>query len=491
MADEPTTALDVTTQAQILALLKELQEQDGMAILLITHDLAVASAMADRVVVMYAGRIVEQASAEAIFLRPRHPYTRGLLRATARATHSRSGRLDSIPGAMPRLHEMPSGCRYHPRCESATERCKELAPRLETGSDGRAVACWNAGEEPVEPRVSLRVIPEADRVGSASEEATPLVEAVSLRKVFEGRRGLGGARVRVHALDGVSLAVRSGETLGLVGESGCGKSTLGRVLLGLESPNAGSVHYRGQRIDTLRGRKRRRLACDMQMIFQDPYGSIDPRWRVHDVVAEPLVAQGPWDAVKLRHRVEEVLESVGLPTSVRASYAHEFSGGQRQRIGIARAIASRPRFIVADEAVSALDLSVRAQIVNLLADLRETLGLTSLFIAHGLDVVRHISDRIGVMYLGRLVETGPADEVFARPAHPYSQALLGSAPTLGGKRHLPLAIPVGEAPSAAAPPPGCHFHPRCPAASDRCRTEAPVLQSIDSRRAVACHHPRA
>ncbi|HSY22518.1 MAG TPA: ABC transporter ATP-binding protein, partial [Polyangiaceae bacterium] len=491
VADEPTTALDVTTQAQILALLKELQRQDGMAVLLITHDLAVASAMADRVVVMYAGRIVEQGSAGAIFSRPRHPYTRGLLRASARVSHSRSGRLDAIPGAMPRLHEMPSGCRFHPRCESATAQCKEAAPRLEESGDGGALACWNAQEEPIEPRVSLAVIRAEDPIVPNPDEATPLIEAVSLRKVFESRRGVGGSRVRVHALDGVSLAVRSGETWGLVGESGCGKSTLGRVLLGLESPNEGSVHYRGQRIDTVRSRERRRLAGEMQMIFQDPYGSIDPRWTVHDVVTEPLVAQAPWDAAKLRHRVEEVLDWVGLPATARTSYAHEFSGGQRQRIGIARAIASRPRFIVADEAVSALDLSVRAQIVNLLADLRGKLGLTSLFIAHGLDVVRHISDRIGVMYLGRLVETGPADEVFARPAHPYSHALLGSAPTLGGKRHLPLAVPIGEVPSAATPPSGCHFHPRCPAASDRCRTEAPVLQSIDSRRAVACHHPRA
>jgi peptide/nickel transport system ATP-binding protein len=491
VADEPTTALDVTTQAQILALLKELQEQDGMAILLITHDVAVASAMADRVVVMYAGRIVEQASAEAIFSRPRHPYTRALLRASARASHSRSGRLDAIPGAMPRLHEMPSGCRFHPRCERATSRCKESAPRFETGSDRHALACWNAVDEPIEPRVSLSVIPAVALLAPNLEESTPLVEAVSLRKVYEGRRGLGGSRVRVHALDGVSLTVRSGETLGLVGESGCGKSTLGRVLLGLESPNGGSVRYRGRPIEALRGRARRRLAGEMQMIFQDPYGSIDPRWTVHDVVAEPLVAQAPWDAATLRERVEEVLDWVGLPKTARTSYVHEFSGGQRQRIGIARAIAPRPRFIVADEAVSALDLSVRAQIVNLLADLRDKLGLTSLFIAHGLDVVRHISDRIGVMYLGRVVETGPAGEVFARPAHPYSQALLGSAPAVDGRRRLPLAVPVGEVPSAAKPPPGCHFHPRCPSASDRCRIEAPVLQSIDARRAVACHHPRA
>ncbi len=492
VADEPTTALDVTTQAQILALLKELQRQDGMAILLITHDLAVAAEMADRVVVMYAGRIAEQAPATEIFARPRHPYTRGLLRASARHGHSRRGELDAIPGSIPRLDDMPSGCRFHPRCANRAARCTEQAPPLAVVADARDLACWNGPDEPWSPgRLALApagpaYVPAAD----GNEPAWPLVEAVHLSKFFDSRRGFSRNRARVRALDDVSLAIHRGETVGLVGESGCGKSTLGRVLLRLESPNAGHVRFDGQRLDALRGEDRRRSVREMQMIFQDPYGSIDPRWTVHDVVAEPLVAHTRWKTAALRARVEELLESVGLPAKASTQYAHEFSGGQRQRIGIARAIALHPRFIVADEAVSALDLSVQAQIVNLLADLRQKLGLTSLFIAHGLDVVRHLSDRVGVMYLGRLVEVGPADEIFARPAHHYSHALLASAPVLGGPRSARIVAPPGEVPSATSPPAGCHFHPRCPAATERCRTEAPALGLIDARRLVACHHPR-
>jgi oligopeptide/dipeptide ABC transporter ATP-binding protein len=387
---------------------------------------------------------------------------------------------------------MPSGCRFHPRCESATAQCRTVAPSLQAGGpEGRReLACWNPSTEvpAVVASFAPSLVPAV--AVSAEPQREPLVEAVELTKMFATRRGLWGARSEVRALDRVSFAIRPGETMGLVGESGCGKSTLGRVLLRLEQPDSGHVRFDGRRLDALRGPERRRATQDMQMIFQDPYGSIDPRWTVHDVVAEPLVAQRRWKASELRERVEELLAWVGLPPRARTQYAHEFSGGQRQRIGIARAIALHPRFVVADEAVSALDISVQAQIVNLLTDLRRRLGLTSLFIAHGLDVVRHISDRIGVMYLGRLVETGPAEALFAHPAHPYSHALIASAPALGNKRRLPLAIPRGEIPSAAAPRSGCHFHPRCPAASERCRSEAPALQALDGERFVACHYPR-
>jgi oligopeptide/dipeptide ABC transporter ATP-binding protein len=275
-----------------------------------------------------------------------------------------------------------------------------------------------------------------------------------------------------------------------VGESGCGKSTLGRVLLSLEPQSAGHVLFDGQPISALRGRALRAVRRNMQMIFQDPYDSIDPRWRAGDVVAEPLRAHEKLDARSLQLRVEELLELVGLPASARSRYAHEFSGGQRQRLGIARAIALHPQFIVADEAVSALDLSVQAQIINLLSDLRERLGLTTLFIGHGLHVVRHLSDRVGVMYLGRLVEVAPADELFRQPLHHYTRALLAAIPVADPqRRNAHVTAAASELPSPTQPPPGCHFHPRCPAASARCRQEAPLLKPHALLRSVACHHP--
>jgi peptide/nickel transport system ATP-binding protein len=486
VADEPTTALDVTTQAQILALLKEIQREDGMSILLITHDLTVAAAVADRVVVMYAGRIAEQTEAGALFARPRHPYTRGLLQASVHRGPDAGGKLTAIPGAIPRLDEMPPGCRFHPRCAFATARCTAEAPAA-AATSGDA-ACWHPVDEALAPSVSATTTGSPPATQSLAPP--PLVEAVRVSKSFAVGGGLLRRRIAVRALDDVSLTIGAGETLGLVGESGCGKSTLGRVLLGLEAPSGGEVRFEGRALSGLRGRARKRVRGDMQMVFQDPYGSIDPRWIVHDIVAEPLVSHRRWGAADLRKRVEELLALVGLPASAQRRHVHEFSGGQRQRIGIARAIALRPRFLVADEAVSALDLSVQAQIVNLLADLRERLGLTTLFIGHALAIVRHLSDRIGVMYLGRLVELGPADEVFARPAHPYTSALVASAPATGPTGRAPIVPPPGEVPSPTAPPSGCHFHPRCPVATERCRREAPSLTTIDARRLVACHHPR-
>ncbi len=494
IADEPTTALDVTIQAQILALLKELQRQEGMAILLITHDLGVAAEMADRVVVMYAGRIAEQASVTELFARPGHPYTRGLLRsAVLPIGEARGTRLQAIPGSMPRLDEMPSGCRFHPRCSLASERCRVEAPSLQSVGD-RDVSCFHAFEPEPATRVRLPMAP-APASGTAPISSTPkhegpLVEALHLSKFFDSRRGLFGANRPVRALDDFSLAVNPGETFGLVGESGCGKSTLGRLLLQLDSPSSGEIRFEGRSLDGLGRGERKRVRRDMQMIFQDPYGSIDPRWTVGDVIAEPLLAYGSPDRQTLRSQVEDLLGLVGLQPSYRTRYAHEFSGGQRQRIGIARAIALRPKFILADEAVSALDLSVQAQIINLFLDLREQLGLTCLFIGHGLHLVRHVSDRVGVMYLGRLVEVAPAEELFLRPAHHYSQALLASSPVPDPTRRRELTPPLGELPSPTAPPSGCHFHPRCPAATARCRTEAPELREIEPGRSVACHFPR-
>ncbi|WP_325346899.1 ABC transporter ATP-binding protein [Xylophilus sp.] len=506
IADEPTTALDVTIQAQILALLKELQQADGMAVLLITHDLGVAAEVADRVVVMYAGRVVEQAAADVLLRRPGHPYTRCLLRSAVPLDSVRGSRLAAIPGSIPRLDALPGGCRFHPRCALADARCGAESPPLEdvAAHGSHAVACWHAfAPDPAPTVVPLPVRapaqeekeeasarPAPGTLGTAVAEGGTLVETVRLSKHFATGRGPFSRGAPVRALDDVSLAIRRGETFGLVGESGCGKSTLGRLLMQLETPTRGEVRFAGRPLHALRGAARRQVRREMQMIFQDPYSAIDPRWTVGDVIAEPLVAQGERSRDVLHDRVVELLGQVGLNPAARHQHVHEFSGGQRQRIGIARAIALEPSFVLADEAVSALDLSVQAQIINLFAELRDRLALTTLFIGHGLNVVRHLSHRIGVMYLGRLVEVAPSDELFRRPAHHYTQALLSAIPSQDPQRRRAAVAPVGELPSPTAPPAGCHFHPRCPAATDRCRSEAPALAPITAQRWVACHFPR-
>jgi len=515
IADEPTTALDVTIQAQILALLKELQQRDGLAILLITHDLGVAAEIADRVVVMYAGRVAEAAPAALLFNQPAHPYTRGLLASAVPGDSVRGSRLAAIAGSIPRLDDLPGGCRFHPRCPQADARCAQQAPALL--DDGqRSVACWQAGAaqaaaaaltptsaptlastlgpEAAAPAVIEFVRPRASAVHLLADLVAPgrsLLEAVRLSKRYASGSGLFQRGAAVRALDDVSLSIQRGETFGLVGESGCGKSTLGRLLLQLDQPSGGEVRFAGHPLNQFDATQRRQARREMQVIFQDPYSSIDPRWTVAQVIAEPLVAFGARDRVALRERVDELLGLVGLSPAVRDRHVHSFSGGQRQRIGIARAIALDPSFVLADEAVSALDLSVQAQVINLLADLRERLQLTTLFIGHGLNVVRHLSHRIGVMYLGRLVEVAPADELFSHPAHPYTRALLAAIPQPVGdpSRRRSVAPPIGELPSPTAPPPGCHFHPRCPGATALCRSQAPSLTTVASGRQVACHFP--
>jgi peptide/nickel transport system ATP-binding protein len=496
IADEPTTALDVTIQAQILALLKELQAESGMAVLLITHDLGVAAEVADRVVVMYAGRVAEEGSVQALFARPAHPYTRGLLRSAVPPDSVRGSRLAAIAGGIPRLDALPGGCRFHPRCTMADARCAQDVPPLQA-VEGRSVACWHAFEPEREPAAAVaeapvHFVPTAARRTTLADTVAagePLVQTVDLKKHFASGRGLLARGPLVRALDGVSISIARGETFGLVGESGCGKSTLGRLLLQLETPSGGEVRFAGRPLHLLRGAERQQVRREMQMIFQDPYSSIDPRWTVGEVIAEPLVAHGEHDRTVLRDRVEQLLQWVGLNPAARTQHVHQFSGGQRQRIGIARAIALEPSFVLADEAVSALDLSVQAQVINLLSDLRERLSLTTLFIGHGLNVVRHLSHRIGVMYLGRLVEVAPADALFRHPAHPYTKALLAAIPLPDPARRREFVPPVGELPSPTAPPPGCHFHPRCPAATARCKEEAPPLQTIATGRTVACHFP--
>ncbi|CAN5139983.1 dipeptide ABC transporter ATP-binding protein [soil metagenome] len=491
IADEPTTALDVTIQAQILGLLKDLQAKSGMAILLITHDLGVAASIADRVVVMYAGRIVEQGPAEQVLGRPSHPYTRGLLRSVDTGSVASGQPLPTIGGSIPGLADQPTGCRFHPRCERATAQCRLAQPPLEL-RDTVAVACWHPGENGTavpEAAASPILNSGAKPATVHASEAPPLLHLNAVTKYYPGAaRGLlGRSRAVVRAVDGVTLAIEAGETFGLVGESGSGKSTLGRLALNLEAPTSGQVSFDGQDLAALDGTAMRAVRRDMQMIFQDPYGSIDARWTIGRIIEEPLQVHRSGDATSRRDRVAQLLDLVGLDGSFAGRYPHQLSGGQRQRVAIARAVALEPRLIVADEAVSALDVSVRAQVINLLLEIKARLGLTYLFIGHDLHIVRHVSDRIGVMYLGKLVEVGPADALFRAPAHPYTQALIGAIPRLDASaRRIPTPL-EGEIPSPSALPKGCRFHTRCPAVHDRCRTEAPELRAVAARHDAACH----
>ncbi|HEX6979912.1 MAG TPA: ABC transporter ATP-binding protein [Alphaproteobacteria bacterium] len=330
----------------------------------------------------------------------------------------------------------------------------------------------------------------------AAPTAGPLLELRGVSRRFVRRLDLAakvanalGADVReevVHAVSDVDLVVREGEVLGLVGESGCGKSTLGRIVAGILPPSAGMVLYRGRDVARLSGAEARAVALAVQMIFQDPFASLNPRLRVRDIIGEAPVYHGLVKRADLDRYVDEMMRRVGLDPSYKRRYPHQFSGGQRQRIGIARALAVRPEFIVCDEAVAALDVSIQAQILNLFMRLREELKLTYLFISHDLGVVRHLSDRVAIMYLGRVVEESPAEALFATPNHPYTVALLAEVPRLDTRRRQFTPV-KGEIPSPLAPPPGCHFHPRCPHAMPRCRVEAPVLKEIAPGRRSACH----
>lgn len=324
--------------------------------------------------------------------------------------------------------------------------------------------------------------------GLKSEEI--LVDIRGVKKYFPIHKGLLSRVVgQVKAVDDVSLAIRQGETFGLVGESGCGKSTLGRVILRLQGATEGEVIYQGRDIHSLRGQELRKLREEMQIIFQDPFGSLNPRFLVKDIIGEPLRVHRNLSSKEIDARVIELMDLVGLDASRRNRYPHEFSGGQRQRIGIARAIALNPKFIVADEAVSALDVSVQSQVINLLMKLQRELGLTFLFIAHGLNVVRHISDRVGVMYLGKLVEVGETETLFASPLHPYTAALLSAIPKPEPGRKRERIVLQGDVPSPANPPSGCRFHTRCPFAQEQCsKVEPPLIEAVPGRQ-VACHFP--
>ena len=526
IADEPTTALDVTIEAQILELMQSLQQRLGMAIMFITHDLGVIGEMADEVVVMYAGKIVERAPVLDIFDRPQHPYTQGLL--NSRPVIGARRRLAAIEGTVPHLAHLPPGCSFAARCNQAMEICERQEPEAFAVGTDHSANCWlaegGADSDPVGPRAGLREggtvagrVPDAAAAAGREHAAAaatggrpaagqpparagadagePLLRVTDLKKHFPVNRGLLRRTVGwVRAVDGITFSVGGGETVGLVGESGCGKSTTGRTILRLLDATSGEMLFRSDDsyVDlaaVLDRQAMKRVRRRMQIIFQDPFSSLDPRMTVRDIVDEPMRAQKMGAAAVRHERVERLLELVGLNAWQKNRYPHEFSGGQRQRIGIARALAVGPSLLVCDEPVSALDVSVQAQILNLLEDLQADLGLTYLFIAHDLSVVEHIADRVLVMYLGKIVEVARADDLYRHPRHPYTEALLkaipASHPQVEHKRE-PLQ---GNVPDPANPPTGCNFHPRCPYATDLCIREEPDLQPLGSSgQMAACHH---
>jgi len=477
IADEPTTALDVTIQAQVLDLLRRLKADRGMAMLLITHDLGVVAQNADRVGVMYAGELVEEGSRADFFAAPQHPYSRMLFDALPQPGSEE--RLATIPGQIPKLNAELLGCRFAPRCPHAAERCRQLAPDWQT-LGGQRVRCHFAGQLPERERTqtappALRVLPDGE---------TPILRADQLAVHFPIRRGLFQRTVgQVRAVDGVSLAVPAGRTLALVGESGCGKTTVGKAILHLVAPTSGTLSLNGA---SLNRADLRRLRQQVQMVFQDPFSSLNPRMRVREILLEGMEALGVGEGEQRREAVARLLARVGLPDDAGARYPHAFSGGQRQRIAIARALAVSPRLLICDEPTSALDVSVQAQILNLLKDLQVELGLSYLFITHNLAVVDYLAHEVAVMYLGRIVELGPAEAVLRAPRHPYTQALIAAVPRLDGGRTPSTQLP-GDQPSPLDPPPGCHFHPRCPHAFDICRTRYPEATQVSATHHVHCH----
>ena len=579
IADEPTTALDVTIQAQILALLRDLKDRLGMAMLLITHDMGVIAGHSDRVNVMYAGRVVETADVHELFNHMHHPYTQALLASIPQLDQDANKALHAIPGLPPDLSHPPQGCRFAARCSRATDKCRAEEPSLSGKTYEHRFSCWH----PVDGPLALAVIgesgpdaasmglvapdteavaeaaPPPDKAGYAPEfvadapladtaavegpaapaaaaeetqeaqagqetaaivlasgievtadgrlEVTeravegaaangdglaPLLELTNLVKEFPITSGVLQRKVgSVKAVSDVSFSVPAGTTFGLVGESGCGKTTIGKMIVALEKPNSGAITMGGLNVSRLRGAELRHKRRDLQLMFQDPHSSLDPRMRVGAIIGEPLAVQHLGSKRAQRDRVFELLGEVGLPRNAVERYPHEFSGGQRQRIGLARALTLNPRLIVADEPVSALDVSIRAQVLNLMKRLQASHGLTYVVISHDLAVVKYMAERIGVMYLGKLVELGSGQDIYERAAHPYTAGLIATIPV--PKPSLERAkkgVGIrGELPSPVNPPSGCRFRTRCPFAQDLCAAEEPVLRSFGPGHVAACHFP--
>ena len=492
IADEPTTALDVTIQAQVLQLLRETQSQQGMAMLLITHDLGVVAQMAHHVAVMYAGQIIEQAPREILFSHPQHPYTKKLFAALP-DTHPKGQLLAAIPGNVPALGSIKQGCRFAPRCDQAWAHCHEQEPLWTSTVVGQGVRCHLVDKDNQAGRSAENIeqIIQSEGLIFNSHGADPQLSVLNVKDLqvhFPIRKGILQRTVGfVKAVDGVSLNIETGRTLALVGESGCGKTTVGKALLQLVKPTAGNVLFSDVEMTGLHAYQLRALRGGMQMIFQDPYASLNPKMRVAEILQEGMDALSiGLNSVERQQRIDVLLDQVGLAQTAKWRYPHEFSGGQRQRIAIARALAVNPKLLICDEPTSALDVSVQAQILNLLKSLQQELGLSYLFITHNLAVVEYIAHEVCVMYLGRIVERGTVDEIMHHAQHPYTRALMSAIPRIDGSRAELIRL-TGEMPSPAKPPTGCYFHPRCAHAFEACRLTYPNARNVSTSHSVHCH----
>ena len=509
IADEPTTALDVTIQAQVLEVLRKAQRETGAAVIFITHDLGVIAGVADDIVVMYAGRPVEKADVDSIFDHPAMPYTMGLLGAVPRSDRERNSRLVPIPGSPMNLVNMPKGCPFAPRCPLATDICHTTEPAMEPvpGRPGQFVACHRT-QEIVSKGLTFHdvyTVAEAAKskfAGIPRDERKMVLDVKHMRKTFPLTAG-GFLRRKigeVKAVDDVTLDVREGETVALVGESGSGKSTTLMEIMAFKQPQDGEIEMFGTKLEHKMPReKRRELRSAVQYVFQDPMSSLDPRLPIYDILAEPMKVQH-YSKEQIRERIGELMRLVELNPDQVDRFPTQFSGGQRQRIAIARALSVNPKLVLLDEPVSALDVSIQAGVINLLEDLQNKLGVAYLFVAHNLSVVRHISSRVAVMYLGRIVESGDTEDVFEHPLHPYTQALISAVPVPDPKaeRTRQRIVLEGEVPSPTETFEGCPFMGRCPLMPKlsaeqqaRCRGERPALRPYDTSRPsghqVACH----
>jgi peptide/nickel transport system ATP-binding protein len=480
--DEPTTALDATVEAEVLDLIAALREEFDTSVLFISHNLAVIAKMCDRVGVLYAGELIEEGPAGEVFAQPRHPYTVGLVRCIPRRGQRKDhGRLDTIPGFLPPPGEEPAGCIFAPRCPIAEDRCRSASPPAFDTGPGRTARCYLHDQTPDLPRNT----PEDLKIISERDATHPVVSVNGLSKTFRSR----GEAVK--ALVSVSLTLEAGETLGLVGESGSGKTTLARALLGLIPPDDGSVITLDDKPLGADARRRPRDQLKaLQIVFQNPDSALNRRHTVRRLISQPLSRLAGLSGSRLRERLTDLVRSVRMEERHLPLRPSQLSGGLKQRVAIARAFAGGPRVVVCDEPTSALDVSVQAAILNLLVDLQAKEQVTYLFISHDLGLVRYLSDRIAVLYLGRVMEIGPAEDVFAGPHHPYTEALLSAVPSLDGQHPERIRL-QGEIPSAADPPSGCVFHTRCPRklSTGECESTEPPLREVAPGHFMSCHIP--
>jgi len=481
--DEPTTALDATVEAEVLDLIAGLRAELNASVLFISHNLAVIAKMCDRVGVLYAGELVEEGPASQLFEQPRHPYTVGLLRCIPRLGQRKDhGRLDSIPGFLPQPDNALPGCIFAPRCPIAEERCRERPPPAFVTGPQRTSRCYRHEDTADIPRNTPVDIELRSAQGPAKD---PVITIRSLSKTFASRGE------SVQALRGVNFAIQRGETLGLVGESGSGKTTLARILLGLLPPDSSAqLELDGTALGTVVGSRGRPQLKAMQIVFQNPDSALNRRHTVRQLISRPLTKLAGLSGAHLRERLADLVRSVRLEERHLPLRPRQLSGGLKQRVAIARAFGGGPSVVVCDEPTSALDVSVQAAILNLLADLQAKEQVTYLFISHDLGLVRYLSDRIVVLYLGRVMEIGPAERVFSGPHHPYTEALLSAVPSLDGDPGDRIRL-SGEIPSAADPPAGCVFHTRCPRRlpSGICESTEPPLAEAEPGHLMSCHIP--